>query len=98
MSDIVKWGLLAAAAAAVVALIVALPFNEFLNVGELSAAISNVVTIAGSAFTFGRGLINNLFLPFGRKIASGLMIWLIAKWVLMIGIKTATWAAHFIFK
>lgn len=98
MSDIVKWGLLAAAAAAVVALIVALPFNDFLNVGELSASISNVVSIAGNAFKFGRGLINNLFLPFGRRVASGLMIWLIAKWVLMIGIKTATWAAHFIFK
>lgn len=98
MSDIVKWGLLAAAAAAIIALIVALPFNEFLDFGELSTALSNVVNIAGNAFAFGRGLINNLFLPFGRKIASGLMIWLICKWVLMIGIKTATWAAHFIFK
>lgn len=98
MSDIVKWGLLAAAAAAIVALIMALPFNEFLNFDELSGALSNVVNIAGSAFSFGRGLINNLFLPFGRKIASGLMIWLICKWVLMIGIKIATWAAHFIFK
>ena len=98
MSDIIKWGLLAAALAAIIALVVALPFNDFLNFGELSAAISNVVSIAGSAFSFGRGLINNLFLPFGRKVASGLMIWLIGKWVLMIGIKTATWAAHFIFK
>ena len=98
MSDIVKWALLAAALAAIIALIVALPFNDFLDLGELSAAISNVVTIAGNAFSFGRGLINNLLLPFGRRIASGLMIWLIGKWVLMIGIKTATWAAHFIFK
>lgn len=98
MSDIAKWAMLAATMAAIIALIVVLPFNEFLNFGELSAALSNVVNIAGNAFTFGRGLINNLFLPFGRKIASGLMIWLIAKWVLMIGIKTATWAAHFIFK
>lgn len=98
MSDIAKWAMLAATMAAIIALIVVLPFNEFLNFGELSAALSNVVNIAGNAFTFGRALINNLFLPFGRKIASGLMIWLIAKWVLMIGIKTATWAAHFIFK
>lgn len=98
MSDIVKWGLLAAALAAIVALIVTLPFNEYLDFGQLSASISNVVSIAGNAFAFGRGLVNNLLLPFGRKIASGLMIWLIAKWVLMIGIKTATWAAHFIFK
>ena len=98
MGDVVKWALLAAALAAIIALIVVLPFNEFLDFGELSAAISNVVSIAGNAFAFGRGLINNLLLPFGRKVASGLMIWLIAKWALMIGIKTATWAAHFIFK
>ena len=98
MSDIVKWGLLAAAAAAIIALIVVLPFNDFLDLDELSSSLANVVSIAGNAFTFGRGLINNLLLPFGRKIASGLMIWLIGKWVLMIGIKTATWAAHFIFK
>lgn len=98
MSDAVKWAALTAAGVAIVALIMALPFNEFMNFEELGKAISNVVNIAGHAFAFGRGLINNLFLPFGRTIASGLMIWLICKWVLMIGIKTATWAAHFIFK
>ena len=66
MSDIVKWALLAAALAAIIALIVVLPFNDFLDLGELSASISNVVTIAGNAFSFGRGLINNLLLPFGH--------------------------------
>lgn len=98
MGDAIKWAALAAAGVAIVVLIMLLPFNDFLNFEELGSAISNVVSIAGKAFAFGRGLINNLLLPFGRTVASGLMIWLIAKWALMIAIKIATWAAHFIFK
>lgn len=98
MSDIAKWALLVAGAVALIALIMALPFVEFINLEEFSAALSNVVNIAGDAFLFGRGLINNFLLPFGRTVASGLMFWLFGKWAITISIKIGAWVYHFIFK
>lgn len=98
MSDIAKWTLLVAGALALIALILALPFVEFINLDEFTAALSNVVSIAGGAFQFGRGLINNFFLPFGRTVASGLIWWLIGKWAITITIKITAWIYHFIFK
>lgn len=98
MSDIAKWALLVAGAVAFIALILALPFVEFINVSEFTAALSNVVNIAGDAFLFGRGLINNFLLPFGRTIVSGLMFWLFGKWAITITIKIGAWVYHFIFK
>lgn len=98
MSDVVKWGLLVAGAVVLLGLILALPFVDFIDFGEFSAALTNVVNIAGGSFKFARGLINNFFLPFGRYIITGLMIWLIGKWVVMVAIKIAAWIYHFIFK
>ena len=98
MSDIAKWALLVAGALALIALIVALPFVEFINIDEFTAAIGNVVSIAGNAFQFGRGLINLFLLPFGRTVATGLMFWLIGKWAITITIKIGAWIYHFIFK
>ena len=98
MSDIAKWALLVAGAVAFLALILALPFVEFINLNEFSAALANVISIAGNAFKFGRGLINNFLLPFGRTVATGLMIWLLAKWAIPIAIKIGAWVYHFIFK
>ena len=98
MSDAVKWGLLVAGALAIIALIVALPFVDFINLEQFSLAITNIVGVAGSAFRFGRGIINNLLLPFGRTVASGIMIWLVGKWALVITIRIATWIYHYIFK
>ena len=98
MSDVAKWALLVAGAVALIALILALPFVEFIDLGEFSAALSNVVSIAGNAFLFGRGLINNFLLPFGRTVASGLMFWLFGKWAITITIKIGAWVYHFIFK
>lgn len=98
MSDIAKWALLVAGIIALVALITALPFVDFINLGEFEVALSNVVGIAGSAFKFARGLINNFFLPFGRTVVTGLMYWLLAKWAIKVGINIVAWAYHFIFK
>ena len=98
MSDIAKWALLVAGIIALIALIVALPFVDFIDLGEFEVALSNVATIAGGAFRFARGLINNFFLPFGRVIITGLMYWLLGKWAILIGIKIVAWAYHFIFK
>lgn len=98
MSDIAKWVLLVAGAAIFIALILQLPFVEFINLEEFTTALTNIVTVAGDAFVFARGLINNFFLPFGRKIITGLLIWLIGKWALQIAIKIGAWVYHFIFK
>lgn len=98
MSDIAKWALLVAGIVALIALIVALPFVDFINLGEFEDALGNVVDIAGDAFRFGRGLINNFFLPFGRTVITGLLVWLFGKWAITIAIKIVAWAYHFIFK
>lgn len=98
MSDAVKWGLLVVGAVLIVGLIVALPFVEFINFEQFGSAVTNIVTIAGNAFRFGRGLINNFLLPFGRSVASGIMIWLLGKWAITTTIKITVQIYHFIFK
>lgn len=98
MSDIAKWALLVAGIVALIAMIVVLPFVDFINLGEFEGALNNVVEIAGSAFQFARGLTNNFLLPFGRTMVSGLMFWFLGKWAIMVGIKIVAWAYHFIFK
>ena len=98
MSDIVKWGLLAAGAVALVALIVALPFVDFINVGELGSLIGRLVDLVGGAFTSARGLVNNFLTPFGPDVLTGIMLYLHAKWVITLSIKITAWIYHFIFK
>lgn len=98
MSDVAKWALLVAGAIALIALILALPFVEFINLDEFTSILTTITTIAGDAFHFGRGLINLFLLPFGRKVLTGLMIWLIGKWAILMGIKAGAWIYHFIFK
>lgn len=98
MSDVVKWGLLVAGAVALIGLVVALPFVGFIDGGEYAAALTTIVEICGDAFRFGRGAVNIFLLPFGRKVLSGLLVWLVGKWAMMIGIKIAAWVYHFILK
>lgn len=98
MSDIAKWALLVAGIIVLIGLILALPFVDFINVDEFAGALANVVNIAGGAFVFARGLINNFLLPFGRTVVTGLMYWLLGKWAITIVIKITSWAYHFIFK
>lgn len=98
MSDIAKWALLVAGAVVIVGLIMALPFVEFIDVGEFGALITDLVEICGEHFRFARGLINNFLTPFGRTVLTGLIFWLFGKWAIMIGIKIATWVYHWIFK
>lgn len=98
MSDAIKWALLIAGAVIIIGLIVALPFMDFLNVGEFASLISGLVDIAGTAFTFGRGLLNNFLTPFGRTALTGLLFWMFGKWAITVAIKIVVWAYHFIFK
>ena len=98
MSDIVKWGLLTAGLVGLIALIMALPFVQFIDLGQFSSALGNVVNIAGGMFQSARGLVNSFLLPFGRTLLSGVMIWLVGKWAISIGIKITAWVYHFIFR
>lgn len=98
MSDIAKWALLAVAAVAAIALIVALPFVEFINADEFGNMLGRIAEIAGSAFTSARGLVNNFLTPFGRSLLTGIMYYLLGKWVITIGIKVTAWVYHFIFR
>lgn len=98
MSNVVKWGILAAAVVALIALIVALPFNQYISVGEFSTALAGVTTICGKYFKFGRGLINNFFSPFGRSCITGLLFYWIGGFFVKIAIKIVAWVQHFIFR
>lgn len=98
MSDVAKWALLVAGGVLLVGMVLALPFVQFIDVGQLASAISNIVSIAGGAFRFGRGLVNLFLLPFGRKVVTGIMIWLIGKRVLPLAIKIGAWVRHYVLK
>lgn len=98
MSDAVKWALLAAGAAILIALVFALPFVDFIDLDEFSAQISVIVDYCGEFLHSARGLINCFLPPFGRAILTGILGWLFGKWALMNAIKIVTWAYHFVFK
>lgn len=98
MAEFIKWGLLGVAIVALISLVVSLPFMDFLDLGELSTQITNVVIIMGDYLTSARGLINIFLPPFGRTVLSGVLGYIMLKWVFLIGIKTTTWVYHFIFK
>lgn len=98
MSNVIKWGILAAAVVALVALIVALPFNQYINVSQFSSAIAGVTSICADAFKFARGLVNNFFSPFGRSCISGLIFYWIGGFFVKIAIKLVAWVQHFIFR
>lgn len=98
MGDVVKWGLLVAGILLLVSMVSALPFLEFLNIGEFTNAISSVVNICGDVFKFARGLINNFLTPFGRTAATGLIVWVITKPFAMQAIRYLVMVYHYIFK
>lgn len=98
MSDIAKWALLIAGAVALIALIVALPFVKFIDVGEFGNLLNNITDIVGGSFQWGRGLVNNFLTPFGRGLLTGVMAYLFGKFAITVGIKITAWIYHFIFK
>lgn len=98
MSNAVKWALLAAAAVAAIALIVALPFTQFANAGQLSSMLTRLVELVGGAFASARGLVNNFLTPFGRTVLTGLLYYLFGKFFITIAIRVSAWVYHFIFR
>jgi hypothetical protein len=98
MGDAIKWGLLATAIIVLIALVVALPFTNFIDVGEFTNGLTTIVNVCGNAFTSARGLINSFLTPFGRNLVTGMLIWFFGKWAITITIKITAWVYHFIFK
>ena len=98
MADVAKWALLVTGAILIIALIMSLPFMEFVDAQQFSELINSLVSLAGGAFTFARGLINNFLTPFGRIALTGLLYWMIGKWAITVAVKMIIWVYHFIFK
>jgi len=98
MGDVVKWGLLVAGIIVLISMIAALPFLEFMNLEELTNAISTLVSVCSDAFRFGRGVINLFFTEFGRGALTGLIIWVITKPFAMQAIQYLVMIYHYIFK
>ena len=98
MAEFIKWGLLGVAIVALIALIVALPFMDFLDLGELGTQLGVLVTYLGGFLTKARSLINVFLQPFGRAVLSGMLGYIMLKWVILLGIKTTAWVYHFVFK
>ncbi len=98
MSDGVKWVILVAAAVLLIGSVVALDFMQYIDLGVFSNAITTILNLASDAFTFGRGVINNLLSPWARVALSGLMYWLFGKEFILWSIKVSVWVYHFIFK
>ena len=98
MSDVAKWALLVAGALVLLGLVLSLPFVEYINLEQLTKILATITEITGDYFRFARGLVNLFLLPFGRKILTGLIVWLVGKWAILMTIKTGAWIYHFIFK
>lgn len=98
MSDIAKWALLLAGMVALIALIVALPIFDIINVQELTAAVSGISTICASALQSARGLINYFLTPVGRTILTVVINYMFFKFAYKWGVKVLAYAYKWIFK
>lgn len=98
MGEVAKWAILVAAGLLILGSILAFPICYYMDVSIYSAGIATVVNIAGKGFVFGRGLLNNFFSPWARGALTGLMIWLVGKWLVTYSIKVMIWVYHFLFK
>lgn len=98
MGDVVKWGLLVAGIILLISMIAGLPFLDFMNLEELTGAVSSLVSVCSGVFQFARGLINNFFTPFGRGAVTGLLFWVICKPFIMTAIQYIVMVYHYIFK
>lgn len=98
MSDVAKWIILAAGIVTIITMILGFPILSHINVTVFSDGIKVIVTKAGDALMFGRGLVNCFLSPWARTAVSGLLSWLFAKWFFTYSLKILVWAYHFIFK
>lgn len=98
MADIAKWAILVAGLVAIIALIVALPIFELLDIAVLTSAIGNIANLAGAALTSARGLLNYFVLPAAIPLVTVVIGYVILRPFLLWSIKILTMAYHWIFK
>lgn len=98
MADIAKWGILIAVAVAVIALIVALPFTQLIDMSALSTGLGNIISIISYYLISARGFLN-LFVPEGYEWMITVSIsWNILARFLTWAINVTTQAVHYLFK
>lgn len=98
MSDAVKWALLVAGIIAVIALVVAFGFGEYIDSQVIIDGCNILVQYAGNAFKSARGLINNFFFPAVYPALSFVIWWIILKPLATATIKVTISLYHYIFK
>lgn len=98
MADIAKWALLVAGLIAIVALILALPIFDALNIDELTRAIAGISSISSTYLQAARGLINYFLTPVGRTILTVVIGYEMLKFLLKWGVQIVSLVYHWIFK
>lgn len=98
MSDIAKWGLLAAGAALIIAAIIGLPIYAAINIPALGNVLSQFLSIITPYVGFARGLINFMVLPVAIPVLDIIIAYVIMRPILLFGIKITKIGYTWIFK
>lgn len=98
MSDAIKWGLLVAGIIAVIALVLAIGFQNYILVDTFVNACNQLVSIANGYLIMFRRLINNFFFPEVLPVVTFSLWYLILKPFLTFTIKVTVSIYHYIFK
>lgn len=98
MSDGIKWAALLSALLIVIAMIIALPLADNINLTEAKNALDIIVNVLSKPLYTVRAIINNFLTPVGRTILSGLIYYIFFKWVFTTGFKAIVGIYKWIFK
>lgn len=79
MSDIAKWALLAAGMVALIALILAIPLFDGIDLTAITSTINQFTALITPYISFARGLINYLVLPQAIPIINVILIYILTK-------------------
>lgn len=98
MSDAIKWGILVAGIIGVIALVVAIGFQEYIALGPFVTACDTIVSYASKGLSNARGLINNFFFKETLPAVTFVISWVILKPFITFSIKVIVSIYHYIFK
>lgn len=79
MSDIAKWALLVAGMVAMIALLLAIPLFEGINLSSLTSTINQFTSVISPYIGFARGLINYMVLPQAIPIINVILVYILTK-------------------
>lgn len=98
MSDAIKWTLLVAGIVAIIALVVAIGFGQYISISTIEEGCVIITTYAGVALRNARGLLNYFFFEKVFPALTFTIWWLFVKPILTITIKMTISIYHYIFK